>query len=216
MVHNYSKKGSLIQHYIRELRDVSIQKDKMRFRKNLDRISRCFAYEVGKTLNYELVEVETPLGIAECYKPTDKVVICPILRAGIGMHAGFLEMMDFAENAFISSYRKHHGDGSFEVRLEYVTCPSLDDTVLVVMDPMLATGSSFKSAIKALHEYGTPKEIHCVTVIASQDGIDYIGRLFPDAHIWVGAIDEELTAKSYIVPGLGDAGDLAFGDKMQA
>ncbi len=215
MVHNFSTEKSIIQNYIRELRDVDIQGDRMKFRKNLERLSQCFAYEISKTMEYELVEVDTPLGIAEAYKPTERIVICPILRAGIGMHTGFLEMVEYAESAFVSSYRRHHNDGSFEVSLEYVTCPPLDDSILIVLDPMLATGSSFKSALNTLLEYGKPKKIHCVTAIAAQDGVDYIRRLFPDADLWTGAIDAELTAKAYIVPGLGDAGDLAFGNKMQ-
>lgn len=215
MVHNFSDKNSIIRHYVRELRDVDVQEDRMRFRKNLRTISQCFAYEISKTLDYEEEDVETPLGIASGYRPADRIVVCPILRAGIGMHSGFLDIYDFAESAFVSSYRKHHKDGTFEVNLEYVTCPPLDDTILIVIDPMLATGSSYKSALNALLQYGEPKEIHCVTTIAAQDGIDYIQRLFPDAHIWTASIDEELTAKAYIVPGLGDAGDLAFGDKVQ-
>lgn len=215
MVHNFSKKRSLIQNYIRELRDVNIQGDRMRFRKNLERISMCFAYEISQGLTYEVLEVETPLGIAEGYRPADHVVLCPILRAGIGMHHGFLEMMDFADSAFVSSYRKNNSDGSFDVDLQYITCPSLDDVVLILIDPMLATGSSFKSALDALLEHGTPKEIHIVTAIAAQDGIDYLRRVVPKATIWAGAIDEELTARFYIVPGLGDAGDLAYGNKNQ-
>lgn len=215
MVRNYSKQRSLIQNYVREMRDISIQTDRLRFRKNLERLSKCFAYEISKELTYEVVEVQTPLGIAEAYQPADRIVLCPILRAGIGMHYGFLEMMDFADSAFVSSYRKNNKDGSFDVDLQYITCPPLDDTVLILVDPMLATGSSFKSALDALLEYGTPKEIHIVAAIAAQDGVDYVRRKFPKAHIWVGAIDEELTARFYIVPGLGDAGDLAYGDKTQ-
>lgn len=215
MIHDFSTEKSLIQNYVRELRDIEIQEDSMRFRKNLERIGQCFAYEISKRLTYDELEVQTPMGIAEGMKPRHDIVLCPIMRAGIGMHHGFMEMMDFAGSAFVSSYRKHHSDGSFDVDLQYITCPPLDDKILILMDPMLATGSSFKSALDALLEYGTPREIHCVTAIASQDGIDYISRLFPDAHIWAAAVDEELTARWYIVPGLGDAGDLAYGIKSQ-
>jgi len=145
----------------------------------------------------------------------DQIVIANILRAGIPMHNGLLNYFDQADNAFVSAYRKHHKDGSFEINLQYVSCPNLNNAVLIICDPMLATGASMDIAIKNLLEYGTPKQIHIVTAISSMDGLEYIQRIYPNAQIWTGAVDEELTAKSYIVPGLGDAGDLSFGPKVQ-
>lgn len=201
--------------FIAELRNVNIQSDRMRFRRNLERIGEILAYEISRTLSYEEQEVETPLGIAKTELSTDKIVLGTILRAGLPLHQGLLNVFDQADNAFISAYRKHHKDGSFEIKMEYVSCPDLTGSVLILADPMLATGASMAIAIEGLAEYGTPKAIHVVTAIASESGIKHIRRLYPKAHIWVGDIDEELTAKSYIVPGLGDAGDLCYGAKLQ-
>ena len=187
----------------------------MRFRRNVERISQVFAYEISKTFSYEEKEVETPLGIASVALPTEKIIIASILRAGLPMQHGLLSFFENADNAFVSAYRKHHKDGTFEINLEYVTCPDLNDCVLILADPMLATGSSFAATLDVLHRYGTPKQIHLVTIIASSYGINYIKRTHPRCKIWTGAIDEELTAKSYIVPGLGDAGDLLYGEKLQ-
>jgi uracil phosphoribosyltransferase len=181
----------------------------------MERIGNILAYELSKKLNYTQESVETPLGIAKYSNCTDKIVLATILRAGLPLHSGFLQIFDKAENAFISAYRSHHKDGSFEIKLEYVTCPPLQDKVLILIDPMLATGSSIQKTIDELNEYGKPSSLHIVAAISSEQGINHIKRYFPDAHIWTGAIDEELTAKSYIVPGLGDAGDLAFGSKLQ-
>lgn len=172
------------------------------------------AYEISKTLNYETIEVTTQLGVANGKKLFDQVVLATILRAGLPMHDGMLSVFDQAENAFISAFRHHHKDGTFEVRLDYISSPELDDKVLIICDPMLATGSSMIRALKALMENGRPKELHIATVIASSSGLEYVGIEFPDAHIWIGDEDEELTAKSFIVPGLGDAGDLAYGTKQ--
>lgn len=201
--------------FIAELRNVQVQSDRMRFRRNLERIGEILAYEISRTLTYEEQEVETPLGIAKTQLSTDKIVLGTILRAGLPLHQGLLNVFDQADNAFISAYRKHHKDGSFEIKMEYVSCPDLTGSVLILADPMLATGASMAIAIEGLAEYGTPKAIHVVTAIASETGIKHIRRLYPKAHIWVGDIDEELTAKSYIVPGLGDAGDLCYGEKLQ-
>jgi len=215
MLHNLQLKNSLLSRYIAELRDINIQKDRMRFRKNMERIGEIFAYEISQTLQYESKDIETPLGVASVQSCADQVVIANILRAGVPMHYGILNYFDHANNAFVSAYRMHHKDGSFEINLQYVSCPDLNDAVLIICDPMLATGASMDVAIKNLMEYGTPKQIHIATAITSVPGLEYITRLYPKAHIWTGAIDEELTAKSYIVPGLGDAGDLSFGPKIQ-
>ncbi|MCH2080994.1 MAG: uracil phosphoribosyltransferase [Saprospiraceae bacterium] len=215
MITNLSQQVSLANKYIAELRDVHIQKDRMRFRRNLERLGEIMAYEISKTLDYKEQEVETPLGIAKVALPTNNIVIATILRAGLPMHNGLLNYFDDAGNAFISAYRKHHKNGTFDINLEYVSCPDLTDCTLIIADPMLATGASLAIAIKELEAYGTPKELHIVTAIASTNGLSYVKRLHPKAKIWLGAEDEELTAKSYIVPGLGDAGDLSFGKKLQ-
>ena len=171
------------------------------------------AYEISKKLNYTTVETVTQLGVAECQKLSDHVVLSTILRAGLPMHEGMLSILDNAENAFISAYRRDHKDGTFEISLEYISTPDLENKVLILCDPMLATGASMVKSLKALLEHGTPSHIHIVSVIASSAGLEYVQIAFPDATIWIGDEDEELTARSYIVPGLGDAGDLAFGKK---
>ena len=173
------------------------------------------AYEISKKLQYTEKAVETPLGIAQINLLDQKLVLATILRAGLPLHQGLLNYFDYADNAFVSAYRKHHKDGTFEIHVEYVSCPSIEDSVLIIVDPMLATGASMSLAVQALQEYGIPKEIHFATAIASSYGLEHIQRLFPEASIWIGALDEELTAKSYIVPGLGDAGDLSYGLKLQ-
>lgn len=215
MVFNLSTISSVAARFIAELRDTEKQKDSMRFRRNMERIGEVLAYEVSKTFDYAEQEVETPLGIAKTMVQQDTVVLATILRAGLPLHAGMLNYLDDSKNAFVSAYRKHHKDGTFEINVEYVSCPDLEETTLIICDPMLATGASVDLTVKALSEYGTPEKIHIVTAIASQDGLDFIQREHPEADIWVGDIDEELTAKSYIVPGLGDAGDLSYGEKVQ-
>jgi len=215
MLHNLQTKNSLLSKFIGEIRNIKVQSDRMRFRKNMERIGEIFAYEISQTLQYKAEDIETPMGVATVQSCTDRIVIANILRAGIPMHYGILNFFDQADNAFVSAYRMHHKDGSFEINLQYVSCPDLDESVLLLCDPMLATGASMDIAIKNLMEYGIPKQIHIATAIASVPGLEYIQRRYPDAHIWTGAIDEELTAKSYIVPGLGDAGDLSFGPKVQ-
>jgi uracil phosphoribosyltransferase len=215
MHHNLESKNSLLSKFIAEIRSSDIQKDRMRFRRNMERIGEVFAYEISQTLQYQAKEVETPMGLATIQSCSDQVVIANILRAGIPMHYGILNYFDQADNAFISAYRMHHKDGSFEINLQYVSCPDLNDAVLIICDPMLATGASMDIAIKNLLEYGTPKQMHIATAIASAPGLEYIRRIYPNAHVWTGAVDEELTGKSYIVPGLGDAGDLSFGPKVQ-
>lgn len=215
MLHHLSRQNSILSQYMAEMRSKDIQTDTLRFRKNLERSGQLIAYEISKELNYQTQAVETPLGIANPNVPADQVVLATVLRAGLPMHQGMLDIFDKAENAFVSAYRRHHKDGSFEVHVEYVSCPQIEDKVLIICDPMLATGSSMKLAADALLEFGTPKHLHLVSIIAATEGIEYIQRYFPEASIWAIDIDEELTAKSYIVPGLGDAGDLAFGEKLQ-
>ncbi len=215
MLHDLSQQSSVLNVYLAEMRDVNVQHDTMRFRKNLERVGRFIAYEISKTFTYASQEVETPLGIASVPVPSDQVVLATIMRAGLPMHQGMIEVFDHAGNAFVSAYRKHHKDGTFEINLEYVSCPSIDDKIIILSDPMLATGASMVMAAKALMRHGTPKAIHLVSVLAAVDGVEYVRRMLPQAHIWTAAIDEELTARSYIVPGLGDAGDLAFGAKLQ-
>jgi uracil phosphoribosyltransferase len=214
MIKDFSQSNSIINQFVAELRNVEIQSDRLRFRKNLERIGMLMAYEISKELAYELFEVETPLGTASVDLPSEMPVLGTILRAGLPMHQGFLSIFDNADNAFVSAYRKHHKDGTFEINIEYVSCPPLENRVLIIADPMLATGASMVDTITHLQEFGKPKQIHIAAAIAAVDGINYVRRLLPDVKIWVGAIDEELTAKSYIVPGLGDAGDLAYGEKL--
>jgi uracil phosphoribosyltransferase len=201
--------------WISEIRDVNVQQDRMRFRRNLERIGEIAAYEISKTLPYVQKEVQTPMGTSICNVQADQPVLATILRAGMPLHQGMLNYFDKADNAFISAYRKHHRDGSFEISLEYVSCPDLTDRVLILCDPMLATGSSLVKTIHFLKDEGMPRAIHVVCAIACTVGIEYVKREQPGVTIWCGDIDEELTAKGYIVPGLGDAGDLAFGTKQQ-
>ena len=215
MVVNLSDQHSLLSNWVSELRDVEIQTDSMRFRRNLERIGEVAAYEISKTMDWQEKEVSTPLGIANCKVLQAQPVLATILRAGLGMHTGLLSYFDKAENAFISAYRKHNPDGSFDISIEYMSCPEIDGKVVIISDPMIATGASLVKAIQYLKEEGVIKELHIVCAIACTVGIEYVLREQPRATIWCGDIDDEITAKGYIVPGLGDAGDLAFGQKMQ-
>jgi len=215
MIVNLSQQHSLISNWVGELRDVSIQTDRMRFRRNLERIGEVAAYEISKVLPFYETEIQTPLGIAEHKMLKEQPVLATILRAGLPLHQGLLNYFDKADNAFISAYRKHNKDGSFEISLDYVSCPELENRVIIISDPMLATGSSLVKTIHFLKEEGRPREIHIVVAIACTVGIEYVKREEPGLTIWCGDIDDELTAKGYIVPGLGDAGDLAFGTKVQ-
>ncbi len=215
MVHNLSHENSIINQFVSELRDVDIQKDRMRFRRNLVRIGEIFAYEISKRMIFDVKEVTTPLGIANVPVLQEQPIIGTILRAGLPLHEGILNYFDHADNAFISAYRKHHKDGSFDIKLEYVSSPSLKDRILILCDPMLATGSSIVMTYKALMERGIPKHTHIVSALASTQGIEYVkSQLSEKITIWAAAVDEELTAQAYIVPGLGDAGDLAYGAKL--
>ena len=216
MIVNLSQQHSLVSNWVAELRDVTIQNDRMRFRRNLERIGEVAAYEISKVLPFTETEIQTPLGIAEHKMLKEQPVLATILRAGLPLHQGMLNYFDKADNAFISAYRKHHKDGSFEISLDYVSCPDLENRVLVISDPMLATGSSLVKTIHFLKAEGKPSAIHIVAAIACTVGIEYVKREEPAVTIWCGDIDDELTAKGYIVPGLGDAGDLAYGMKIQA
>lgn len=217
MIVNLSDQHSLISNWVSELRDVNVQGDRMRFRRNLERIGEVAAYEISKKLAFKTVEIPTPLGTHDSKVLEAQPVLATILRAGLPMHNGMLNYFDKADNAFISAYRKHHRDGSFEISLEYMSCPSLDNRTIIICDPMLATGASIVKTIQYMKDEGTPKEIHVVVAIACTMGIEYIEReCGDDITIWCGDIDDELTAKGYIVPGLGDAGDLAFGTKKQS
>ena len=215
MIVNLSQQHSLVSNWISEIRDITIQGDRMRFRRNLERIGEVAAYEISKVLAFKETEVETPLGTASSKVLEVQPVIATILRAGLPLHQGLLNYFDKADNAFISAYRKHSKDGSFEISLDYISCPEIEDRVLIISDPMLATGSSLVKTIHFLKAEGRPKEIHIVAAIACTVGIEYVKREDPSVTIWCGDIDDELTAKGYIVPGLGDAGDLAFGVKIQ-
>lgn len=215
MIHNLSKSNSIFSQYTSELRNIHVQKDRMRFRRNLERMGEIFAYEISKTFAYEPVEITTPLGVSTIPLPVQQPVLVTILRAGLPLHNGLLNYLDQAENGFISAYRKHHKDGTFEVEVEYLSCPDITDKVVILSDPMLATGTSLVLAYKALLNRGVPSHIHIVCSLASLQGVDYVKRNLPlNTTIWCGAIDDELTAQSYIVPGLGDAGDLAYGTKI--
>jgi uracil phosphoribosyltransferase len=215
MVHNFSKQHSLVSNWVSELRDVEVQNDRMRFRRNLERIAEVIGYEISKELETEDKEVTTPMGIATAKVLKEQPVLATILRAGLAMHNGLLHFFDHADNAFLSAYRKHQPDGSFEISMEYMSCPELDGRVIILSDPMLATGASLVKSIQYLKHEGNIKSLHVVCAIACTVGIEYVLRAEPKATIWCGDIDDELTAKGYIVPGLGDAGDLAYGAKMQ-
>ncbi|MDR1169882.1 MAG: uracil phosphoribosyltransferase [Prevotellaceae bacterium] len=215
MLRELGKQNSILNRFLAEMRDTGIQKDSMRFRRNLERVGEVFAYEISKELNYEPVEVQTPLGIADVYLPKNKVALAVIIRAGLPLHRGLLNYFDSAETAFILANRKHGKDNNHAVQIELISCPSLDKKVLVICEPMLATGESMDLVYNVLKRKGEPLHTHIVAPIASRDGVDYILRhmLAENITLWVGAIDEELTLKSYIIPGLGDAGDLAYGSK---
>ncbi len=215
MVINLSVQNSIISQWMHELRSVDVQGDRMRFRFNMHRLGMMAAYEISKQLTYEEQSVTTPMGEAQVSVLKEQPVAATILRAGIPLHEGLLEVFDQADCSFVAAYRKHRRDGSFEIEQNYVTCPPLDGRILLMADPMLATGASLIQALEALEGFGKPSAIHIVSAIACTEGIEAVLNKFPDVHIWVGDIDEELTAKGYIVPGLGDAGDLSYGSKLQ-
>jgi uracil phosphoribosyltransferase len=216
MVINLSKEHSLIGNWIAEIRDVDVQKDRMRFRRNLERLGEVAAYEISKKLPMVQQDVQTPLGTAACQVLAEQPVLATILRAGLPLHQGLLNYFDKADAAYVSAYRKHDKkDGTFEISLEYLSSPELDGRIVIISDPMLATGASLVKTIQYLRAEGEPSQIHIVCAIACSIGIELVRREVPAATLWCGAVDEELTAKGYIVPGLGDAGDLAYGVKIQ-
>ncbi len=213
---NLGLQNSIFNCFISELRCSTIQKDSMRFRRNIERVGEIFAYEISKKLEYRTQEIQTPLATIEMPKCANKVVVASILRAGLPLHNGILNYFDRAENAFISSYRKYLPNGEFKINFEYLSSPSTEDKILILADPMLATGHSMEVSYEAILKQGQPRHTHIVSVIASRQGVEYIQEKFANRNVtlWVGAIDEVLTQKSYISPGLGDAGDLAFGEKL--
>lgn len=212
------ERHSILNQFISEIRDKDIQTEKMRFRRNLERCGEIFAYEISKSFSYVQKSVQTPLGSCEMYVPDEQLVLATILRAGLPLHQGLLNYFDKAENAFISAYRKYHKNGSFEIDFGYISAPEIQGKTVILSDPMLATGASMALACKTIIGKGIPRHIHIVSLIASRDGIDYMERLsnFANITLWLGAVDNELTAKAYIVPGLGDAGDLAYGAKSDS
>lgn len=212
---NFAEQRSLVSQYMAELRDIDVQTDMLRFRTNLRRIGQIMAYEISRTLQFRREEIQTPLAKADADVIDTKLVLATIFRAGVPFHQGFLDYFDRAENAFVSAYRKYKEKENFDVCIEYLASPRLDGKTLVLADPMLATGASMELSYRALLTKGTPAEIHVASVIASQKAVDYIAEHFPaeKTTLWVGAIDPEINAHSYIVPGLGDAGDLAYGTK---
>ncbi len=215
MVVNLSQQHSIFNNFIAEIRDEQIQKDPMRFRFNMERIAEILGYELSKKMATKTLAVQTPLGISDEIIVSDEPVLATILRAGLAMHNGLLRVFDRSDSAFISAFRKHTTPEEFEIYVEYLASPQLDGRTWIISDPMLATGSSMVTVYKALLKSGKPSKVYIVSAIATPDAIDLIKRNFPDnTEIWVGAIDTELTAQSYIVPGLGDAGDLAFGIKV--
>lgn len=217
-IHNISQQNSVLNTFISEIRNIQIQKDSMRFRRNIERIGEILGYEMSKVLNYKISTIKTPLGNCKVDLFNNDIVLCSILRAGIPLHNGLLNYFDTAENAFISAYRHHDKQNpeSFEIIVEYLACPNLENKTLILADPMLATGQSMVATFEALKPFGTPKEVHLISVISAQQGVDYVENNFSNnTHLWVAAIDEKLNNYGYIVPGLGDAGDLAFGKKLQ-
>lgn len=215
-VHILGNKGSILDQFIAEIRDCMIQKDRLRFRRNFSRIGEIFSYEISKTFPFEDIEVCTSLGIANVPVLKEQPVIATFLRAGLAFHEGFLNYYDKADSAFIAGYRKYDKGGGFEIKIDYVTSPDIEKRILIINDAMLASGASFEYAYKSLLDYGKPKSVHIAAIIASKEGLEHIEKVLPDKNInvWVGAVDDELTVKSYIVPGLGDAGDLVYGQKI--
>lgn len=215
MVHIFAENDSVFNRFVAEMRDVRVQGDSMRFRRNLERCGEVMAYEISKMLSYQSEAVQTPLGMADVRLHSDTLVLATILRAGLPLHQGFLNFFDHAENAFISAFRKYNPDGTFRIQFDHISGPSIEGKTLILIDPMLATGASMVLAYKAMLERGTPAHTHIASVIASREGLEYTRRNLDSERVtlWMGAVDDELTVKSYIVPGLGDAGDLAYGKK---
>ncbi|MGG8496049.1 uracil phosphoribosyltransferase [Tenacibaculum sp. TC6] len=215
-IHHLSQENSILNKFLAEIRDVSIQKDSMRFRRNIERIGEILGYELSKNLTYHHTVTTTPLGEKTINLPEEDIVLCSILRAGLPLHNGLLNYFDAAENAFISAYRYHpNNDEAFDIVVEYFASPSIDNKVVFLIDPMLATGKSLEAVYEGIKKFGTPKKIYIISVIGSYDGIAHLEKCFPETtELWIAAIDNDLNDKGYIVPGLGDAGDLAFGSKL--
>jgi len=215
-IHYISKQNSILTHFLSQLRNVAIQKDSMRFRRNIERVGEIMSYEISKTLDFRPIEIQTPLAIKSTYQLKDKVVICSVLRAGLALHQGFLNYFDDSENGFISAYRHHpYNDERFEIKIEYQAIPNINDKILLLVDPMLATGQSLVAVFDQLIATQKPKEIHIAAVIATPEGIAHIQENLPSyCHLWIATLDDRLNDKKYIVPGLGDAGDLAYGNKL--
>ena len=215
-IHYLSEKNSVLNHFLSQIRNVNVQKDSMRFRRNIERIGEIMAYEMSQTFHYRDVEITTPLGVKKTTEIADQLVVCSILRAGLTLHQGFLNYFDNAENGFISAYRHHpNHDDFFDILVEYQAIADINGKIVLLVDPMLATGQSIVAVFNKLMERGTPKEIHIAVIIAAPEGISYLKQNLPDTcHLWIASLDEKLNDKSYIVPGLGDAGDLAYGDKL--
>ncbi|NND51949.1 MAG: uracil phosphoribosyltransferase [Flavobacteriaceae bacterium] len=217
-IHNLSDDPSVLNSFMFELRSVGIQNDRMRFRKNIERIGEILSYEMSRSLDYTPKTAQTPLGTKTVALASADIVICSILRAGLPLHLGILNYFDKAENAFISAYRKHdeQDPSQFEIIVEYIACPDLNNKILLIVDPMLASGRSIKLAYDALKPFGSPKQVHVLGVIGAKEGVDFISSNLPDnSHLWIGDIDDDLNSNAYIVPGLGDAGDLAYGTKLK-
>jgi uracil phosphoribosyltransferase len=216
IVNNISQESSILNTFIAEIRDKNVQQDRMRFRRNIERIGEVLAYEMSKSFTNNIKNIQTPLGVKAMDIVQDDIVVCSILRAGIPLHSGFLNYFDNAENAFISAYRKHTSENDFEIVVEYLASPSIAGKTLLLVDPMLATGQSMVAVYKSLLKLGTPKNIHIAAVIGAQQGVDFVAENFPkETTLWIATVDEKLNEKGYIVPGLGDAGDLSFGTKLQ-
>lgn len=216
MIHELGAQNSILNPFIAQLRNVEVQNDSLRFRRNMERIGEIFAYEISKTLRYQTFEIQTPLGEAQCNLISESVVLGTIMRAGLPLHQGLLNFFDDAPSLFIGAFRKVRKSNEFHIQMDYVSTPNLDGKTLIIADPMLATGQSMVLACKELLQRYKIHKIHIVSVIASVEGLAHTRACLPQADIWIGAIDEELTSKSYIVPGLGDAGDLSFGPKEDA
>lgn len=215
-IHHIAENNSVLNTFLSEIRDQTIQKDSLRFRRNIERIGEILSYELSKTLSYKNENITTPLGTKEVQLSTNDLVLCSILRAGLPLHQGLLNYFDKAENAFISAYRHHpNNDQDFEIVVEYFASPEIENKTLLLADPMLATGQSLVAVYEAIKKYGIPKEIHILAVIGAKEGVDFVADHFPEnTHLWIATIDDSLNEKGYIIPGLGDAGDLAFGQKL--